>query len=151
MGALTSKTYAFTGRAWENNSFESVDILNGFCSAIIVETRGVSVMRVLPKYSREYAAWLPDRIRVIYDAFNYNKISTPYLRYNKGYGNLSWKQTTTFVLISFIYLNLKNLTNIHFELNFKFKVFTFKCLFIKLLRNFGFAFLKKNSFRVFLN
>ena len=151
MGALTSKTYAFTGRAWENNSFESVDILNGFCSAIIVESRGVSVMRVLPKYSKEYSAWLPDRIRVIYDAFNYNKISTPYSRYNKNYTALSWKQAMHVVLFSLLFVNFKNLANLEFNLNLNFKVFYFKSSIIKILRNFGSAFLKKNSFRSFLN
>jgi NADH dehydrogenase/NADH:ubiquinone oxidoreductase subunit G len=151
VGALTSKTYAFMGRAWENNSCETFDILNGFCSSIIVESRGVSIMRILPKYSREYSGWLPDRIRVIYDAFNYNKITTPYFKQSGSYVVASWQHSAAFVLISLIFLNYKNLVNLNIKFNIKFNIVAFKFKFIKLFRNFGFIYFNKTIFRSFLN
>lgn len=49
VGALTSKPYAFTSRPWELKSNYSIDILDSLGSQIRVDTRGTSVLRILPR------------------------------------------------------------------------------------------------------
>jgi NADH dehydrogenase/NADH:ubiquinone oxidoreductase subunit G len=138
MGALTSKTYAFTARVWEVTAFNSIDILNGFCSNIVIESRGLTVMRVLPKYTKEFNSWLPDRIRVIYDSFNYNKIYNPYIKYNKSYITATWKSLANILVIVVTLLNLKNAVRVKYFVHCKRRIINF-------FRNFGFIALKGNE------
>lgn len=49
VGALTSKPYAFTNRAWELVSTESIDVLDSLCSNIRIESRGAELSRILPR------------------------------------------------------------------------------------------------------
>jgi NADH dehydrogenase (ubiquinone) Fe-S protein 1 len=49
VGALTSKPYSFTARPWELRKTESIDVLDGIGSNIVVNTRGGEVMRILPR------------------------------------------------------------------------------------------------------
>lgn len=67
---LLLKPYAFTARPWELKSVYSLDILDGVCSKIRLDIRGVNIMRILPvvyKYLNE--EWITDKIRFSYDAF----------------------------------------------------------------------------------
>lgn len=49
VGALTSKTYAFSARPWELSSVESIDILDSIGSNILVQTRSNDVLRIIPR------------------------------------------------------------------------------------------------------
>lgn len=49
VGALTSKPYAFTARPWELRRTESIDVMDGVGSNIVVCTRTGEVLRVLPR------------------------------------------------------------------------------------------------------
>lgn len=147
MGALTSKSYAFSGRPWESSQFESLDVLNGSCSSVIVETRGMSIMRVLPKYSSAYLGWLPDRVRIVYDSINYGKVSTPFLRVGRSYEKSSWKFSYNIVLVVLTLLKVKSLSSSNCTLFSKYKILNIKGVMVKILRNFGSMFLKKKSLR----
>ena len=48
VGALTSKPYAFTARAWELTKVESIDTLDSMCSNIAYHVSGGKIMRILP-------------------------------------------------------------------------------------------------------
>ena len=49
VGALTSKPYAFKARPWELVTTESIDVTDAVGSNIRVDTRGMDVMRVIPR------------------------------------------------------------------------------------------------------
>src|SRR5271169_4090169 len=49
VGALTSKPYAFVARPWELQKTESVDVLDAVGSSIRIDSRGLQVLRVLPR------------------------------------------------------------------------------------------------------
>ncbi|KAG7118109.1 NADH-ubiquinone oxidoreductase 78 kDa subunit like protein [Verticillium longisporum] len=49
VGALTSKPYAFRARPWELKHSESIDVLDALGSNIRVDSRGLEVMRILPR------------------------------------------------------------------------------------------------------
>ena len=49
VGALTSKPYAFNARSWELKKTESIDVMDALGSNIRIDTRGTTVMRVIPR------------------------------------------------------------------------------------------------------
>ena len=52
VGALTSAPYAFSARSWELRKTESIDVLDAIGANIRVDSRGASVMRILPGSTR---------------------------------------------------------------------------------------------------
>lgn len=90
VGALTSKPYAFLARPWELDHMESIDILDSLCSRIRIDTRGNTILRILPKYSyRANQMWISDRARFFYESVMRQRIMNPLinlnrLRYNDG-------------------------------------------------------------------
>jgi len=77
MGALTSKFYAFKARPWELTKNESINIFESFCEEIVIETRGLEVVRILPKHSHQDSSWISDKVRIILDSFHFNRLETP--------------------------------------------------------------------------
>ena len=68
VGALTSRPYAFSSRAWELRKVESVDVLDGVGSNIRVDARGNQVMRILPRVNDDInQEWIGDKTRFAYD------------------------------------------------------------------------------------
>src|SRR3546814_4336 len=53
VGALTSKPYAFAARPWELRKTESIDVFDALGSNIRVDSRGMEVLRVLPRINEE--------------------------------------------------------------------------------------------------
>ena len=69
VGALTSKPYAFRARPWELKHSESIDVLDGLGSNIRVDSRGLEVMRVLPRLNDDVnEEWISDKSRHHADA-----------------------------------------------------------------------------------
>lgn len=69
VGALTSKPYAFRGRAWELKNQNTVDILDGLGSNTITQTRGKDVMRILPGINHQInKEWISDKVRFSFDS-----------------------------------------------------------------------------------
>jgi hypothetical protein len=70
MGALTSKPFAFTARSWELFSCNTYDYSDTVFSPIVIDIRGNTVTRVLPKIdSNPISEWISDRARFSYDSF----------------------------------------------------------------------------------
>mmetsp|Transcript_9051 Transcript_9051/g.27199 ORF Transcript_9051/g.27199 Transcript_9051/m.27199 type:complete len:526 (+) Transcript_9051:161-1738(+) len=85
VGALTSKPYAFTSRAWELKSVESVDVLDGVGSNVRVDTRGQEIMRVLPRLNEDVnEEWISDKTRFSYDGLKRQRLNTPMVRTATG-------------------------------------------------------------------
>jgi NADH dehydrogenase (ubiquinone) Fe-S protein 1 len=78
VGALTSKPAAFTYRNWELKTTESVDTSDAMGANIRVDSRGVEVMRVVPRLNEEVnQEWISDKARFQYDALRYQRLNVP--------------------------------------------------------------------------
>ena len=85
VGALTSKPFAFTARAWELKFAESVDVTDGLGSNIRVDTRGTEVMRVVPRlHEGVNEEWISDKARFSYDGLKRQRLDTPMVKAPDG-------------------------------------------------------------------
>lgn len=122
VGALTSKPYSFTARPWELISFESIDLLDSFCSFIRIDLRSQNLLRILPVIKKvDYDYWITDKIRFSYDAFKTQRLDTPKIKYHfqmddfyeLRYRETSWEETFQFMLLNYYYcitnFNIKNI------------------------------------------
>lgn len=81
VGALTSKPAAFTARSWELKSTESIDVSDGLGANIRVDSRGVEVMRIVPRLNEHVnEEWLSDKGRFQYDALRRQRLHLPMVK-----------------------------------------------------------------------
>jgi len=93
VGALTSRPYAFKGRPWELSKTQSVDVMDAMGSAIRVDSRGDTVMRVLPAVNEEInEEWISDKTRYAIDGLNRQRLDRPYIRENGKLRPASWAE-----------------------------------------------------------
>ncbi|KAI0484210.1 hypothetical protein GGR56DRAFT_612808 [Xylariaceae sp. FL0804] len=96
VGALTSKPYAFRARPWELKKTESIDVLDGLGSAIRVDSRGLEVMRVLPRLNDEVnEEWINDKTRFACDGLKTQRLTLPLVRREGKFEPASWEQALT--------------------------------------------------------
>jgi len=93
VGALTSKPYAFHARPWELKKTESVDVLDGVGSNIRVDSRGVQVMRILPRTNDDVnEEWINDKTRFANDGLKYQRLTTPLIKQGDRFVPASWPE-----------------------------------------------------------
>jgi len=93
VGALTSKPYAFRARPWELKHTESVDVLDGLGCNIRVDSRGLEVMRVLPRLNDDVnEEWINDKTRFACDGLKTQRLTTPLIRKDDKFYPASWEQ-----------------------------------------------------------
>jgi NADH-quinone oxidoreductase subunit G len=93
VGALTSKPYAFTARSWELESIESIDVMDAVGSNIRIDSRGMEVMRILPKLNEDInEEWLGDKARFSYDGLKNQRLDRPYVKKNGKLKEASWEE-----------------------------------------------------------
>ena len=93
VGALTSKPYAFEARPWELTKTESVDVMDALGSNIRVDTRGATVMRVLPRMNDDVnEEWISDKTRHAIDGLRYQRLDQPYLRKGGKLAPATWDE-----------------------------------------------------------
>ena len=93
VGALTSKPYAFKARSWELRHCETIDVLDAVCSNIRVDTRGLEVMRILPRLNEEVnEEWISDKSRFSYDGLKLQRLDRPYIRKNGHLLPVTWEE-----------------------------------------------------------
>ena len=81
VGALTSKPYAFKARSWELSKTETIDVMDALGSNIRVDSRGLEVMRILPRLNEEInEEWLSDKSRFCYDGLKYQRLDKSYIK-----------------------------------------------------------------------
>ncbi|MCJ1340372.1 NADH dehydrogenase (ubiquinone) 78K chain precursor, 5-prime end [Bachmanniomyces sp. S44760] len=96
VGALTSKPYAFRARPWELQHFESVDVLDGLGSNIRVDSRGMEVMRIIPRLNDDVnEEWINDKSRFACDGLKTQRLTTPLVRRDNQFLPASWEQALT--------------------------------------------------------
>jgi len=93
VGALTSKPYAFTARPWELRKTETVDVLDALGSSIRVDSRGMEVLRVLPRINDEInEEWISDKTRFAYDGLKRQRLDRPYVRRDGKLRPATWDE-----------------------------------------------------------
>jgi NADH dehydrogenase (ubiquinone) Fe-S protein 1 len=96
VGALTSKPYAFRARPWELKHSESIDVLDGLGSNIRVDSRGLEVMRILPRINDDVnEEWINDKSRFACDGLKSQRLTTPLIRKDDKFFPASWEQALT--------------------------------------------------------
>lgn len=93
VGALTSKPYAFRARPWELKPVESIDVLDALGSAIRVDSRGMEVMRVIPRLNDDVnEEWINDKTRFACDGLKTQRLTMPLIRHDDKFLPASWDQ-----------------------------------------------------------
>ena len=96
VGALTSKPYAFRARPWELKKTESIDVHDGLGSAIRVDSRGLEVMRVLPRLNDDInEEWINDKSRFACDGLKTQRLTLPLVRREGKFEPVDWEQALT--------------------------------------------------------
>jgi NADH dehydrogenase (ubiquinone) Fe-S protein 1 len=93
VGALTSKPYAFMARPWELKKTESIDVHDAIGSNIRVDSRGMQVMRILPKINEEInEEWIADKSRFSCDGLRRQRLTTPMIKQDDSFIPVSWEK-----------------------------------------------------------
>lgn len=93
VGALTSKPYAFKARNWELEQTESIDVLDAVGSNIVIGSRGLEVMRILPKINDDInEEWISDKARFSYDGLKNMRIDRPYVKKDDRLVAVTWQE-----------------------------------------------------------
>ncbi len=93
VGALLSKPYAFKARPWELYKTESIDVLDGLGSNIRVDSRGIQVMRILPRLNDDInEEWINDKSRFACDALSTQRLVNPLVRVEEQFQPATWEQ-----------------------------------------------------------
>ncbi len=91
VGALTSKPYAFNARSWELEKTESIDVMDAMGSNIRIDSRGLEVMRILPKLNEDInEEWISDKARFSYDGLKVQRLDLPYIKEGNKLVSSSW-------------------------------------------------------------
>lgn len=98
VGALTSKPYAFRARPWELKKTETIDVMNALGSNIRVDTRGMEVMRVIPRLNDDVnEEWIDDKTRFACDGLKTQRLTTPLVRKEGKFVPCNWEQALTVI------------------------------------------------------
>jgi NADH-quinone oxidoreductase subunit G len=93
VGALTHKPNAFSARSWELSKTESIDAQDAVGSNIRVDSRGPTVMRVLPRLHEDInEEWISDKTRYAVDGLRRRRLDTPYVRRDGKLVAATWRE-----------------------------------------------------------
>jgi NADH-quinone oxidoreductase subunit G len=91
VGALTSKSYAFSSRPWELRKTPSIDVMDAVGSNIRIDSRGREVLRVLPRLHEDInEEWIGDKSRYAIDGLRRQRLDKPYVRIDGKLQAVSW-------------------------------------------------------------
>ena len=108
VGALTSKPYAFKARPWELKKVESIDVLDALGSNIQVHSRGVEVVRVIPRLNDDInEEWINDKTRFAVDGLKNQRLTTPLVKRGDRFEVASWDEALQTIADAFPRLQAK--------------------------------------------
>ncbi|RUO95632.1 hypothetical protein BC936DRAFT_143571, partial [Jimgerdemannia flammicorona] len=98
VGALTSKPYQMTARPWELKRTETIDVHDAVGSNVRVDSRGVEVMRVVPRLNDDVnEEWISDKTRFAYDGLKRQRLTIPLVRQGDRFLPATWEQVLRLV------------------------------------------------------
>jgi len=94
VGALTSRPFRFTARAWEMNQAESIAPHDCVGSNVHLHTRRGRLMRVAPDENESInEVWLSDRDRFSYQGINSSdRLDQPMVKRSNGWQPVEWEE-----------------------------------------------------------
>jgi NADH dehydrogenase (ubiquinone) Fe-S protein 1 len=108
VGALTSKPYAFKARPWELKKVESIDVLDALGSNIQIHSRGVEVVRVIPRLNDDVnEEWISDKTRFAVDGLKNQRLTTPLIKRGDRFEAASWDEALQTIADAFPRLQAK--------------------------------------------
>lgn len=109
VGALTSKPYAFRARPWELKRTETIDVLDAVGSNIRVDTRGIEVMRVLPRLNDDVnEEWISDKTRFACDGLKTQRLTTPLIRNGDKFETATWDEALSTIAAAYSKIKPQN-------------------------------------------
>ncbi|MGH8646749.1 MAG: NADH-quinone oxidoreductase subunit NuoG, partial [Gammaproteobacteria bacterium] len=98
VGALTSKPYRYSARAWELRQCEGVAPHDCIGSNIHIHVKGDRVKRVVPKENEAInETWISDRDRYSYEGlYSADRLSVPLIREHGGWRESDWETALNF-------------------------------------------------------
>ena len=99
VGALTSKPFRYSARAWELARRKSIAPHDALGSNLVVQVKGDRVMRVLPLDNEDVnECWLSDRDRFSYEALNsVDRLTSPKLKRDGKWEDVDWSTALEFI------------------------------------------------------
>lgn len=94
VGALTSKPYAFKARPWELKNTETFDVMDALGGAIRVDSRGMEVLRVLPRNEE----WISDKTRFAVDGLHRQRLATPLVHKEGKFVPVGWPEALELIV-----------------------------------------------------
>lgn len=93
VGALTSKPFRFTARAWELDQYPSIAAHDCVGSNINVHTRYGKVMRVVPRENNDInQTWISDRDRFSYEGlYHADRLANPMVKVDGKWRETDWE------------------------------------------------------------
>jgi NADH-quinone oxidoreductase chain G len=107
VGALTSKPFMFSARAWELRSVQSIDTGDAIGSNIRIDLRGYEIGRILPSLNEHInEEWISDKARFAFDGLKRQRLSVPLLKTGEHFNQVSWLKA-----FEIMFFELKNKNN----------------------------------------
>ncbi|MDQ6638918.1 MAG: NADH-quinone oxidoreductase subunit NuoG, partial [Pseudomonadota bacterium] len=99
VGAITSKPFRYSARAWELSRRKGVSPHDSTGANLIVQVKGAQVVRVLPLENEDVnECWLADRDRFSYEALNTaERLTVPMIRQGREWKTVSWTDALDYV------------------------------------------------------
>jgi len=99
VGAITSKPFRYSARAWELSRRKGVSPHDSTGANLIVQVKGGQVVRVLPLENDDVnECWLADRDRFSYEALNTaERLTVPMIRQGGEWKTVSWTDALDYV------------------------------------------------------
>src|SRR5213079_1777154 len=99
VGAITSKPFRYSARAWELSRRKSVSPHDSTGTNLIVQVKGGYVMRVLPLENEAVnECWIADRDRCSYEALNgTDRLTAPMIKQGGAWRTVDWTAALEYV------------------------------------------------------
>jgi NADH-quinone oxidoreductase subunit G len=100
VGALTSKPFRFTARAWELKAFSGISMHDCVGSNLYFHALNNKVMRALPRDNEQInEVWLSDRDRFSYVGLNHSdRLQTPHIKVDGVWEAVDWETALKFAV-----------------------------------------------------
>ncbi len=100
VGALTSKPYRYSARAWELRQHDSIAPHDAIGSNVHIHVKGNIVKRVVPKENEAInEVWISDRDRFSYEGLNSpDRLSKPMIKANGVWQETDWETALKFAV-----------------------------------------------------